>query len=48
MLDHADCTGPTRQHELDHTRSGIGDLSALKDLAHLMGIDDLDHDPFKV
>ena len=22
-LDHADCTGPTRQHELDHTRSAI-------------------------
>ena len=22
-VEHADCTGPTRQHELDHTRSGI-------------------------
>ena len=35
MLDHADYTGPTRQHELDPTRSGI-DLSALKDLDHIM------------
>ena len=23
MIDHADNAGPTRQHELDHTRWGI-------------------------
>ena len=39
IADHADYTGPTRQHELDHTRSGI-DLSALKDLDHKAEIDD--------
>ena len=39
VLDHADYTGSTRQHELDptdhtdHARCGI-DISALKDLAH--------------
>ena len=26
----ADCTHPTRQHELDHARSGTDDTSALK------------------
>ena len=31
---------PTRQHELDHTRSGI-DPPHLADLDHQVGIDDL-------
>ena len=31
--DHADYTGPTRQ-QLDSTRSGLDDLSALKDPDH--------------
>ena len=42
QVDDADWTGPTRQHELghtDHARSGMDDLSALKDLDHDMGID---------
>ena len=38
VADHADCAGLTRQHDLDHTRSGIDDLSALKDLAHQVGM----------
>ena len=38
---------PTRQHDLDHTRSGI-DPSALKELDHQVEIDDLDDDPFEV
>ena len=33
-------TDPTRRRELGHTRSKI-DLSALKDLDHEVGIDDL-------
>ncbi|CAM9366149.1 unnamed protein product [Laminaria digitata] len=37
---HADCTAPTRQHELDHTYK-IGNISALKDLDREVGIDDL-------
>ena len=43
ILDHADRTGPTRQHELDHTdhtdhtRPGIYHLSALKYLDHEVG-----------
>ena len=32
-LDHAEHTGPIRQHELDGTRSGI-DLPCLVDLDH--------------
>ena len=32
-IDHADYTSPTRQHELDHTRSGT-DLPCLADLHH--------------
>ena len=36
VVDHADCTGPT---QLDHTRSG--NRSALKDLDHKVGINDL-------
>ena len=42
VLDHADYTAPTRQHELPGTsyRSGIY-LSALKDLDHQVEIDDL-------
>ena len=32
--NHADDTAPTRQHELDHTRSGIYPISALDDLDH--------------
>lgn len=23
QIDHADCVGPTREHELDHARPGI-------------------------
>ncbi|CAN0460669.1 unnamed protein product [Laminaria digitata] len=38
---HADCTGPTRQHELDHTWYRSGNRSALIDLDHEVGIDDL-------
>ena len=37
-LDHADYTGAIRQRELDHTDH---DLSALKDLNHEGGVDDL-------
>ena len=38
-VDHAGYTGPTRQHELDRTRSGI-DLAS-KDPDHEARIDDL-------
>ena len=41
-VDHEGYTAPTRQHELnhtDHTRSGIDDLSALKDLDHDLSVD---------
>ena len=34
VLDHADCTAPTRKHELDHTDH---DFSSLKDLDHQVG-----------
>ena len=34
LIDHADYTVPTRQHELDHARLGIDYISALKDLDH--------------
>lgn len=37
VLDHADYSGPIRQHELGHTRSGIN--IALRDLHHGVGID---------
>ena len=33
-VDHADYAGLTRQQELDHTRLGMYDLSALEDLDH--------------
>lgn len=36
--DHAGCTGPTRQHELDHTYK-FGNRSALKELDREAGID---------
>ena len=49
MRDHADCTAPTRQHELDPTdHTDHTDLSALKDVGHEVQIDDLDHDPSDV
>lgn len=35
MLDSADCTDRTPQHELDHTDQ---DVSALKDLTREVGI----------
>ena len=38
VLDGAEYTGPTRQHELDHTRSG--DRSALSGVDHEAGTDD--------
>ena len=38
VLGHADYTAPTRQHEVDRTRSGI-DLPCLADLDHDLGID---------
>ena len=42
FLDHyADCTAPTRQHELDHVTQ-IRNISAVKDLAHPVGIDHAD------
>ena len=37
VLDDADCTAPTRQHELDYTDEDSC-LSALKYMAHLCGI----------
>ena len=40
VLDHADYTDATRQHELDHTRLGI-DLSAVEYVDREVGIDDL-------
>ena len=39
LVGHADYAAPTRQHDLDHTR--WGNRSALKDLDHQVGIDDL-------
>ena len=42
VLDHADDTAPTRQHELDHTRPGIY-LPCLADLDHGVGTDHTDH-----
>ena len=42
VRDHADCTGPIRRHELDHTRWVVC-LPCLTDLDHEEGIDDLDH-----
>ena len=41
-IEHTDyCTGPTRQHELDHTdhTDHAKDLSPLKDLDHQAGIE---------
>ena len=40
VLDDAECTAPTRQHELD--RIEIRSVSALKDLDHEAGIDQTD------
>ena len=40
MLDRADCTGPTRQHELDDARSGT-DLPFLADRDREVATDDL-------
>ena len=41
MLDHADYTAPTRQHELDHGTDQ--ELSALQDLDHGMRTDYLSY-----
>ena len=34
MLRYADLAGPTRQHDLDRTGSGIDDIFALETLFH--------------
>ena len=44
MVDNADYTTSTPQHELDHDRSGIY-LSCLPDLDHEVVIDHTDHLP---
>ena len=41
VLDHADYTAPTRQHELDHGTDQ--ELSALQDLDHGMRTDYLSY-----
>ena len=44
VLDHADYTAPTRQHELDrtdHTDQEFTYLYALKSVDHEVGTDDL-------
>ena len=43
MLDHADYTAPTKQHELliDHTDQEY--LPCLAELDHSMGLDHTDH-----
>ena len=40
-VDDAGYARPTRQLELDHTRSGTVDLSASKDLGHERFVNDL-------
>ena len=42
MLEHADYSAPTRQHELGHARSET-DLPCLADLDQEVGIDHTDH-----